>query len=245
MNTSMKKGLLKIGLLFTALVALIVGMALPVNANSKATVSTADFHIVQGKVTNVISNTSFELMTGNQQTVTIITNESTQYYIIPTCKVQGAVNSLNISSNNKENGKSLMKLTQAAKIKEMKQLHIPANWRADLGWLKFLDNQAKYSDIAVNDRVIVRADSNNLAKQVLIIKAPVISQVRGTVSLTDASHITVAPSSGSPITLNIVGTTRITLKGQTSITGYAIAVYNNTNNNAVTINIKASATTPD
>ena len=126
----------------------------------------------------------------------------------------------------------------------MKELHLPSNWRSNLGWLAFFDNPAGFDDIEINDRVIVRADNDNLARQVLIIKAPIIRTIKGSVSLVDG-NIKITPTGGDPITLTVISTTCIILHGQTSISGYAVAVYNSTNNNAVKVNIYAYAPPDD
>jgi hypothetical protein len=242
MNTNMRKRLLKIGLLFMALVAMIVGIALPAYADNRPTSNNPAYPIVQGKVTDIfVSNTSFELLTANNNEVTITTNTSTQFYIIPAGKVLGAVNSLIAPNKNEDKGKGNLKQNAAARLNETKELHIPADWKRDLGWLAFFDNPASFSDIEVNDRVIVRTDKDNLAKQVLIIKAPVIRTIKGTISLVDSTHIQITPTSGIPLILNVVGTTSIVLHGQTSISGYAVAVYNSDNKNAVKVNVYATA----
>lgn len=88
----------------------------------------------------------------------------------------------------------------------------------------------------------MRADSNNVAKQVLIIKAPVIKTAKGSVTLIDATHIQIAPDTGTAVSVTIVDSTRIILKGQTTFTGYGVAVYDSSkNNDAVTVNIQANA----
>ena len=127
----------------------------------------------------------------------------------------------------------------------MKQLHIPADWKSNLGWLSFFDSPTSFRDIELNDRVIVRADSNNLAKQVLIIKAPVIRTIKGPVALIDATHIRITPAGADPITLHVESTTSIVLHGQTSISGYAVAVYNSSTNNAIKVNVYAAAPPDD
>ncbi len=243
MNTNARKRILKIGLLFMALAALITGIAVPAYADNRSGPNNPAFHIVQGKVTSIdITNTSFKLMTANDEEVNITTNSSTQFFVVPAGKVKGAVNSLISPGKNEDrgNGKGNQKPNPAAILKEMKQLHIPANWKSNLGWLAFFDNPAGFSDIEVNDRVIVRADANNLAKQILIIKAPIIRTIKGTVAVIDSTHIRITPSGGSPISLTIVDTTSIILHGQISISGYAVAVYNSSNNNAIKVNVYAT-----
>lgn len=236
------KGILKIGALMMVL-ALVMIAAIPASADD-TTPTPAALHTVQGIVTS-ISNTSdtgsFVLQYGNQQQVTITTNTSTVYYLINPGKAQGFVNKT-INQNNQKarrNGRSL-----PPKANDLKNAHIPANWRDNLGWLETFNKQASFTDIAIGDRIIARVDSNDLAHQVLIIKAPVIQTIKGSVTLTDPTHITITPSTGSPVTLNVVDTTRIVIKGQTSISGYAVAVYNSTNDNALIVNVQAAAPTP-
>jgi len=248
MNTNLRKRILKIGALIMVLAALTVGIALPAHADNGHSAKNPVFHIVQGKVTSIdVTNTSFELMTANGDEVNIITNASTQFFVVPAGKAKGAVNSL-ISPGKNESigkGKGSPKENPAMRLKELKELHIPANWRSNLGWLAFFDTPAGFSDIEINDRVIVRADADNLAKQVLIIKAPIIRTIKGQVALIDSTHIRITPEGGDPLTLTVVNISSIILHGQTSISGYAVAVYNSNTNNIVRINVYAAAPTDD
>ena len=128
----------------------------------------------------------------------------------------------------------------------MKRAHIPANWRDNLGWLDTFDTGSQFSDIQVGDRVIARTtnDGNNLAKQILIIKAPVIQQVKGIISAVTGNSVTIGTNN---IVVTVDDNTRITLKGLIQVqTGqYAVAVYNKNTMVAQTISIQANApTTP-
>ena len=240
MNNKIGKQALKIGLSFVSVLGLVVGMAFPVFADTP-TPNTPAFHTVQGSVSSVTAP-SLVVLTSNQQSVTITTDSNSQYYLIPMGKVQGYVNN-RVATDNKEDKKE--GTPAQSRAAQLKDLHIPADWRSNLGWLAIFDNQASFSDIAVGDRIIVRADSANLAKQIMIIKAPVNRTIKGSIVLTDPTHITINQSNGSgSITLNVTGTTLISLKGQTTISGYAVVLYNSANNNALTVNVQATAPAP-
>jgi hypothetical protein len=246
MNSKITKRLLKIGVLLMLLSGLIAGIAFPAYAGNDSNPKTSAFRIIQGKVASIDdASDSFKLVTANNEEVNIITNSSTQFFVIPSGKVNGAINSLRSPLKNEVIGKGNLKPNPAARLKETKKLQIPANWRINLGWLAFFDNPADFEDIEVNDRVIVRADSDNLARQVLIIKAPVIRTIKGSVSLLDSTHIKITPADNDPITLNVVSDTSIVLHGQTSISGYAVAVYNSSTGNALKVNVYSSAPSDD
>lgn len=228
MHFKIKKRILIIGLLFLAITALVTGIVLPAyaaNGPAGKNIQNPAFHLLQGKILS-ISSPDFTVQTAKQGQVTISTGNNTQYYTIPAGKIRNLVT----SHLRSDNGNGNKKLT-------------PANLRSYLGNLNALVTRASFSDIAVGDRVIVRADSNNLAKQVLIIKAPVNRTIKGTITLVDPAHIMITPADGSPITLNVTSTTRIVLKGQTSISGYAVALYNSTNDNALLVRVQATAPT--
>jgi hypothetical protein len=240
------KGVLRLGSLLIALV-LVMMVAFPVSAANSPKSSPLATQIIQGKVLSIISNASnngsFIIQNASEQEVTIITNASTKYYLIKTGKVPSLVG--NIINNNpkaKSNGR-----TQSFREDNIKNAHIPAIWRDNLGWLGNFERQASFSDIQVGDRVIARTanDGSNLAKEILIIKAPVNRTIKGTVnSLTVTSGspavLSITPTGGSaPLLLNITAQTIITLKGIAVIQPgqTVIAVYNSTNNNALTVNI--------
>jgi hypothetical protein len=235
MHKQNRKQTLKIGIFFLALVALVVGIALPVYAANPS--APASFQMLQGKVQSVDAP-EFVVLTAKQEQVTVVTNDNTTYFIIPMGKAQAEVNTVNPRDNkqDKEPGKP-----QFSIAKNLNNAHIPANWRDNLGWLANFDKPASFKDIAVEDRVIVRVDSAKLAKQVLIIKAPVNRTVKGSIEVTGSDRITITPTDGSDaVILNVVDATRIILNGQTAITGYAVALYNSTNNNALVVNVRAT-----
>jgi hypothetical protein len=241
MENKIRKQVLKVGLLFLAVVALAAGIAFPAYAATPAASSTPGFHMVQGKVDSVTSP-SFVVITPDKQSVTINTDGNTKYFVIPMGRVQGYVNKQVNTDNREDQRAGLPLLNRGAQLKE---LHIPANWRSNLGWLEIFDNQASLKDIAKDDRVIVRADDASLAKQVLIIKAPVNRTVKGSIAVIDDADIQITPTGGgTPVPLKVVDTTRIILKDLTSIKGYAVALYNSTNSEAIAINVQATEPTP-
>ena len=96
-----------------------------------------------------------------------------------------------------------------------------------------------FSDIAVGDRVIARVNSSGVAAQVLIIKAPVIRQVRGTVTIS-GNNITVNALNGTTINLTWDSTTEFIIKGYALPTsGYAAITYNSSTKVASLVNFAA------
>jgi hypothetical protein len=231
MNAKIRKQALKIGLLFLTVIALAIGIVFPAYAET----NTAATHMVQGEVLTVTAPNIVVSM-ANKQQVTISTDTTTQYFLVPAGKVTSSVNSRAAANSKDDKNKN--------RASQQKGFQIPADWRNNFGWLDIFDNQAAFTDIAAGDRLIVRASAANLAKQVLIVKAPVNRTIKGNVALTDATHITITPTDGtSPVTLTVTASTRITLKGVTSIAGYAVASYNSVNKNALVVTVQAAAPT--
>jgi hypothetical protein len=234
-----KKQVLAIGFLVLALVAMVGGLVVPAGAAGPAAPNTPAFHIVQGVVQSVAAP-SLVVLEANKRAVTLTTDAATQYFIIPMGKSQDKGNGRD--SDDRDNKKDDKKMGSSNKSQGApnKDLHIPADWRSDLGWLKIFDNAGSFSNVAAGDRVIVRADSANLAKQIMIVKGPVNRTIKGTIVLIDPTHVTITPAGAAAITLNVTAATEITLKGQTSVSGNASAVYNSITNNALVVNVQAS-----
>ena len=231
---------LRIGVLFFVVAALIVGGAFPVTAGAAAPGLASN--TVQGIVMSVASdNLSFIIQNGSQPQVTVQVNQNTKYFIVPMGRVQTYVT----NQVTKDIKQDKNKQTRAG---AMSELHIPANWQNNLGWLTTFNSKAKFSDIKVGDKVIAGiSNADNSARQVLIIKAPVIVSVKGTISAVSANSTTITPSNvGTPVTVSITDNTRITLKGLLSVQvgQYAVAVYNKNTLIAQTINIQATAPAP-
>jgi hypothetical protein len=236
------RGILRITALVVVLASLLI-LVVPVLAKSPAAVAPPiSMHTVQGKVVEVSNtSTSFTVLSEKNTQVTIVTNTSTKFYIINMGKAQSYVNS-KVAQDVRGYQKEGFKLPSLAA--GLKDFRIPANWRDNLGWLDSFDTQADFSDVEVGDRVIARItnDGSNLAKQVLIVKAPVIRAVKGKVQSVTESSISIAPDPGSAVlTLNIEPETRITLKGTGVIQQgqVIVAVYNSKNGNLMTATIQA------
>jgi hypothetical protein len=196
---------------------------------------------VQGIVIEVASP-NFTVQNGNQNPVTIKTDANTRFLVVPMGKVQNYVNN-KIAKEIKQDKKAGN--PRQTRGSQMRELHIPANWKSNLGWLDTFDRKAKFSDLDKGDRVIIRAQSaDNLAKQVVIIKAPVNRSIKGAISGFTATSVTITPSGNTTAsTLNVTASTRIILKGITgmAVGQYATAVYNSKTMNASTVNVQATA----
>ena len=241
--SKIKGNILKIGVLFMLVTALVVGMAIPAFADSPAKTANSALHTIQGTV-SAISTSSFTVQIGNQAPVTINVDQNTKYYQMSMGKAQSYVNTT-VAPDNRQAQKAGK--AQPSKANDLKNAHIPANWRDNLGWLDTFDTSTQFSDIQVGDRVIARTtnDSNNLAKQILLVKAPVIQQVKGTIAAVSANSITITPASGTAVILNLNGNTRVTLKGLILVQNgqYAIVTYNRTTMVAQLVNVQVAAPT--
>ena len=238
MKNAIRKKTLKIGVLLCAVLVLLVGIALPVLADTAT--SPAAVQTVQGKVTSVTPSTSFVIQNGNQPAITLNVDQNTLYFAVPQGK------SLNSLNNNDDKGRKENKNKQVLPGNK-RGMTIPSNWRSDLGWLAIFDVQSDFSNIQVGDTIIARVQTaGNLAKQVLIIKAPAIQQVKGTITAVNGNSITITPSNGSAVTVNWNANTRVILKGQIAVqtNQYAVVVYNRTNMIAQTIDVQPGAPTP-
>jgi hypothetical protein len=222
---------LAISLLVLVMTALVISMATPAWAAPSPAAQAQ--RTVQGKV-NSISGSSLVIQNGNQSPVTINVDGTTKYYRIAMGKAQAYVN--NTAGKDNKEAKAAGK-PQPPRAADLKNAHVPANWKDNLGWLETFDTATKFSEIQVGDRIIARVtgDAANLAKQVLLIKAPVIQTVKGTISAVSGSSVTV---NGVP--LNVDGNTRISLKGLLSVqvNQFAVAVYNRVTSVAQTISIQ-------
>jgi len=243
----LRSKLIKISIICCLITALVVGVVIPVAADSttttaSSTTTTASLTTIQGVVTAVNPSTSsttaptFTVKTANSTLVTVAVDPTnTKYYLIPVGAAQSWVDNKVAQDKSDE--------SNAAKLKN---LHIPANWRSNLGFLDTFSRAGTYSDIAVNDRVIARVNSNDVAAQVVIIKAPVIQQVRGTVTIsTDNNGITVNALNGTTVNLTYNSSTEFIVKGYALPTDqYAVVTYNNTTMVASLVNFSATAPAP-
>ncbi|MCJ7515146.1 MAG: DUF5666 domain-containing protein, partial [Dehalococcoidia bacterium] len=233
---------LKIGFPFIAVMALVLGTALPVLADNKSKPVSA-LPPVQGEVISVASdNSTFVIQNGSQQQVTITIDSNTKYYMVPTGKASAAVNSTTAKDKIAEK-KANKREPGQFQTAELKDSGIAANCGTDPNWLGRYGKQAQFSDIQVGDRVIAWVKTaDNLATKVLIIKGPVVQKVKGTITAISDSSITITPANGTAVTLIWDLNTRFMLKGLISVqTGqYAAAVYNRNTMTAQTVEVQAT-----
>ncbi len=240
---NIRSNILKIGTLFLIITALVMGLAVPALAavsSGTAPAAAPSIHTVQGKVISIAAS-SFAVEAGIQASVTINVDQSTKYYQISMGKAQADVNTTIAQDNRQAQrvGKPL-----PTRANDLKNAHIPANWRDNLGWLETFETATKFTDIQVGDRVIARTtnDGNNLAKQIIIIKAPVIQQIKGTITAVSANSITITPTSGTAVTVNLDAKSRVTLTGLILVQNgqYAVVTYNHNTMVAQLVNVRAA-----
>ena len=240
----LRKSFVKFSLLFALVIVLVVGLAIPTFADtgSTATPTTpvkAALHTVQGTVTAISGTSSFNIQDANKASVTVNVGASTKYYLLPIGKIETGIK----NQVSKDIGQNKGKQTVAG---AMKDLHIPANWKDNLGWLDTFAKGAAFSDIAVGDRIVARVDVNNLAAQVLIITGPVIRQAKGTVTISGNSITVTVSGSAAPVVLTWDANTEFIMKGVISAPSgqYGVVTYNSTTNIAQLVNFSAKAPSP-
>ncbi len=227
---------LKIGFPFIAIVALVLGTALPVLADNKSK-PVSVLRPVQGEIVSIASdNSTFVIRNGSQQQVTITVDSNTKYFMVPNDKAMAADNGLaKYKVTEKTANKGQSKKLQVA---EQLEAGVIANCGNGSG------REAQFSDIQIGDKVIVWIKSaDNLATKVLIIKAPVSNRVKGTITAVSDSSITITPTDGTAVILSWDVNTRFILNGLISVqTGqYASAVYNRSTMTAQTVDVQAAA----
>ncbi len=193
---------------------------------------------VQGKVTGITGTTAIIIEKADNTPFSVSVNGTTKYYLVSMGPVRNFVNN-QVKKDLRQNN------NRQSRAGAMKELHIPANWRDNLGWLDTLNKTASYSDIAIGDRVIARVDpnNNNTATQVLIVKAPVIQQVKGTITISSDPNpktISVTPADGSAvIPLIWDGNTEFIIKGTTIVpaSGSGVVTYNSSTKIALLVNL--------
>jgi len=135
---------------------------------------------------------------------------------------------------------------QSKKLQVTEQLEagVTVNCGTDPNGLERCGKEAQFSDIQIGDKVIVWVKTtDNLATKVLIIKAPVIQRVKGTITAVSDSSITITPASGAAVILSWDVSTRFMLKGLISVQigQYAVAAYNRSTMTAKTVDVQATA----
>jgi hypothetical protein len=197
---------------------------------------------VQGTVTGVtgiVGINSFTIEKADKTSYSVSVNQTTKYYLISMGPVRNYVNN-QIKQEQKENN------GQKSRLGVIKELHIPFNWRDNLGWLDTFNKAASLSDISVGDRVITRIDPNsNIASQVLIVKAPVIRQIKGTINIiTSPQIINVTPAGASTVQLSWDANTEFIIKGVTSVPAgiSGTVTYNSDTKVAILVNLAGKLT---
>jgi hypothetical protein len=225
MKESMRKNVLQISMLSLCIVVSVLFMAVPALADdttnrTRSPITNPALHALDGKVVRVTSNNStITIISGNQTQINIKLDRNTKYFLA----------SMGENNNDNNKDKDGIDMEQQSKGADSKELHIPSNWKTDLNWVERFHKKAAFSDIKVGDRVIAWVTApDNLAKQVLIIKIPIIQTVKGVISAVSGHSITISPNKGTPLTLTWDVKTRFDLRGLISVQNgqYAVATYN-------------------
>jgi len=234
---------LKIGFPFIAIIALVLGTALPVLADNKSK-PVSVLRPVQGEVVSVASdNSTFVIQNGSQQQVNITVDSNTKYFMVPAGKASASVSSATAKDKTTEKKANKAEPKRFQTI-ELQDAGITTNCGTDPNGVERCGKEAQFSDIQVGDRVIAWVKTaDNLATKVLIIKAPVTNRVKGTITAVSDSSITITPANGTAVILSWDVNTRFMLKGLISVqTGqYAVAVYNRSTMTAQTVDVRATA----
>jgi len=232
--------ILKIAGVSVLALGLVLGIALPSLATSDAAKAWAeDFQgqIAKGKVVSVDQeNQEFVIKSGEEE-LTIKVDENTKYFKL---SAPGRITSLaqqrmqfrhqeqeeveapsgqgmGLGLRNQEGNRALVRDQMRLRLQD--QLCQPDNadmpeLKLKLKWHKSCGEEAGFSDIAVDDMVVVwLAEDSNLAERVQIIKPATYAHVSGTITDISSSAITIAPDDGEPVTLSYNEGTIFTLKG--------------------------------
>jgi hypothetical protein len=272
MKKEIRKNAVKISFPFIVVMTLVLSTTLPVLADNTLKPNSA-LRLVQGEVISVATdNSTFIIQNGGQKQITIKVDEDTKYYIISMGKASEAVKVTAAKDKQEERevkkaesnqfGTVAPKVNKAQskpfsavepqvgkiepKAKSLKpQTSVTiAYCGTDPNWLGRYGKEAQFSDIQVGDRIIAWIQTaDNLATQILIIKAPVIQPVRGTITDVSDNSFTITPPIGAAVTLSWDENTRFVLKGFISVQSgqYAIAVYNRNTMIALTVDVQATA----
>ncbi len=260
----MKKRILKIGAVVLG-VALVLGLALPGIAaaqpqqEQKRNQASVQSDFIKGQVVSIAQNgKSLVVQKSDGTQVTVTVDSNTKYFLgraFPTRaldRLQERLQNAREKFKNIQRGLGLKKgQAQYQPSEDDEDVEEQAEAAsAGVGQLPGLGlaqgiKAASFSDIAAGDTVIVRVMPNEtLAKQIFILKAPVIAQVKGTVTALDADSMIITRSDNSTIELKWDQDTRFVLRGVITIQGQTATVtYNSDSKLAklVTINPPAPA----
>lgn len=246
----LKNNLFKIGLLVLMILSLVGGTVIPAFADNSTSkqppIKTSEIKLrtVQGKIITLAAS-SFVIQNENQTPVTINVDNATRYYKLPLGEARSFISGT-VKKDNLQAEKNKRPLPPASV--DLKNAHIPANWQNNPEWLATFESSTKYSDLQLGDKVManITTDGKNLARQVTLITAPVIQQVKGTISAINASSITITPTNASGVVLTIDNSTKVDLKGILipAVGNYAAATYNHNTMVAQVISIQAKSPVP-
>ncbi len=274
-----KSGLARIGVAFTLVAAIVVGIGTPAlaaeNRTSKSeSEETALPNVTKGKVTSVDAEGKlFEVQPKEGEPVTFTVDSNTRYFVItaaPTVKTVaiGKIAGKIRDEKDIERGLGQKKVeneTEEPEIEDETEEVDPEDdpeierkfkeateppkdffsaIRARLGLIERFGSKATFGDIEEGDGIIVRSMPNeDLAKDVLIIKTPVIKTLKGTVTAVDATSITITPAEGEAVVLTWNADTKFILEGLISVQvgQQAAATYNSETMVAKTVTVKPAA----
>jgi hypothetical protein len=243
----LKNNTLKVGVVLILALVLLAVAAVPSLADTpapnlapKVKVTPQALHSAQGKVDDVTAN-KIVLKDNNETPVTVIVDDNTTYYMMSLGRAQGFFSSI---FPREAGNKNLPNIANA-----LKDFRIPNNWKDDFSWLERFGARAKFSDVAVGDRIIARlAGDSFLAKQVLIIKTPVplILLVKGTVGTVGENSFTIQPATGDALLLKWDANTRVSFRGLIGLANgqYAVASYNRNTMVTLTLDVQPEAPAP-
>ena len=227
--------------------------ALPVLA-ANASRPVPAFRMVQGEVLNIVADNStsdnatatITLEHGNKQ-LGIQVDAGTKYYLIARGKPSSTESSVVAQPKGaiKKNNKLERQTSVAAAVADepLSEAAIVASCARDPNSLGRYGKPAQFSDLEVGDRIIACVKTaDNVAKQVLIIKAPIKQRINGTITEVSDGSITITPAIGNAVTLHWDADTRFTLKGLISVESgqYASATYNRNGMLALMVDVQAS-----
>jgi len=222
-----KKKALWVGLVLTLAIGMVAGTALPVMA-AQAEKAVAKGKVLQnimrGEVTGKDSS-SFKVKNGKGEETNIQVDPLTKFYVVPgLSKVADVIKQQTgpkqIQAQEKvNNGMAARKATSGILSKIKEDAGPKAEGKGiiaqdDLKWLEKWGSKAGFTDLAVGDTAVVYpvpTASVPTAKIVLIIKKPVIMQIKGKIEAVGGGTVVIAGE--TKITLSYDQDTVFVLKG--------------------------------
>lgn len=257
----LSRNIFRIGIALVLVVGLVLGLALPGLAAQE------DKAINQGKILQSIirgdvtgkGTSSFNVKTNKGLEIVVMVDGNTKFFLVP-----GAMKAADVAIQKIEQerirtqpqtaeGKLAQKpalSNKAAKLNESTGPKAEGKGilkQDDLKWLQRFGKEAGFGDLAIGDKVLVYpvAVVNSTAitvtaKIVLIIKQPVLKQIKGTIEAVGANSITIAGD--TTITLSYDKDTVFTLRGIISVQPGQMAhvVYNVEKNLAKRVSINGA-----